>query len=95
MTFVTIYSVTKAMAGAWFLVRNATTVCAMCHDHRLYGFPFPNIDIGWAVPDRYALYWPGAIVDGALILLPGFILAKGISLLLMVSRRDSARKNSL
>jgi hypothetical protein len=87
---IALYSLTTAIAAAWFLARNATTVCAMCHDHMHYGFPFPYIDIGWAVANRHALLWPGAVADAAFILLAGFISAKGISSLLLftTSRRD-------
>ena len=88
---IALYSITTAITTALFLVRNAETVCAMCQDHWHYGFPFPYMDIGRAVPDRHALLWPGAIADIALILLIGFISAKGISrvLLLMMNKRDS------
>ena len=86
-----LYSLTTAIAAAWFLVRNATTLCAMCQDHLHYRFPFPYIDIGWAVANRSALLWPGLLADIALILLAGFISAQGIStlLLLAINRRDS------
>lgn len=83
-----LYCVTTAVAAAWFLVQNASTVCAMCQDHMHYGLPFPYIDIGWAVPGRHALLWPGTIADAASILLTGFISAR--LLLLTTNRRDAA-----
>jgi hypothetical protein len=91
---IALYSLTTAIVAAWFLVRNARTVCAMCQDHLHYGFPFPYIDIGAAVANRHALLWPGAIADTLLILSVGFISAKGISslLLLTISWRDSSSR---
>ena len=89
---VALYFVTTAIAGVWFLALNAVTVCVMCHDHMHYGFPVPYIDIGWAVPNKDAVLWPGMIADAALVLLAGFIAAKGISaiLRLMTIRFDSS-----
>jgi hypothetical protein len=88
---IALYFVTTAIVAAWFLVQNAVDVFVMCHDHMHYGFPFPYVDMGWAVPHRRALLWPGAIADAVFILLAGFISAKGISslLLLTTSGRDS------
>jgi len=82
---IALYSLTTAIAAAWFLDQNASTVCAMCQDHMHYGFPFPYMDIGSAVANRHALLWPGAVADAAFILLAGFILATGISSMLLVT----------
>src|ERR1700685_2798685 len=68
---IALYSVTTAIAAAWFLVQNAKTLCAMCQDHMHYGFPFPYMDVGSAVANRYALLLPGAIADATLIQLRG------------------------
>jgi hypothetical protein len=96
---ISLYFGTTAIAGIWFLARNAVTLCAMCQDHMHFGFPFPYIDVGWAVPNKGALLWPGAIADAALVLLAGFISAKGISWILQfltsglertVTRRQTA-----
>ena len=59
----------------------------MCQDRMHYGFPFPYIDVGRAVPGTHALLWPGTLADAAVILLGGFISARLI--LLMTSRRGS------
>jgi hypothetical protein len=89
---IALYSLTTAIAGAWFIVQNATTVCALCQDHLHFGFPFPYIDIGWAVANRHALLWPGAVADAAFVILAGFISAKGIlSVLLFTAGRHYPR----
>jgi hypothetical protein len=91
---ITLYCITTATVGAWFLVQNADDFCTMCYDHWHHGFPFPYINVGWAVPNRHALLWPGAIADAALILLVGFIFGEVIYQLLTMSRRDPRKRVS-